>query len=402
VSDDRLARAETVLRAAAGPRVRSSFPLAPLTSFRLGGPAALYVEAESDRDLGGAAEAVAASGIPWTIIGKGSNLLVSDAGWAGLRLGKGTGERRGRAPRSARRGDAPAKLSGAPQPRWAGIRGRHPGDPRRRGADERRAHRRSMDRGAVGGRLLGPRSSDLMWPRRTRASSTGARRCPRAPSWSGRPRLTRKTKPAAIRSEWKRPGPGAARPSRSPSPTAERVREPGGRSRCAPGRRGGHRGCRGHSTGLGEARELRGGFPGGGGRGLGVDQARPALVEAVGVCSNGRCSLSAVRRICGRRPSGHPALSVDLPAGWPGADPCGGRGRLHRGVPRPSSACADCGSRAKPSAAGSPAGGLVRHERGGRPDTLGRTPRRDRGAGNGGEASRRDRHLHEGAWLWPG
>jgi UDP-N-acetylmuramate dehydrogenase len=86
-----LARAETVLRATSGDRVRPGFPLAPLTSFRLGGPAALYLEANDDADLAAASEAVADTHVPWTVIGKGSNLLVSDAGFAGLviRLGKG-------------------------------------------------------------------------------------------------------------------------------------------------------------------------------------------------------------------------------------------------------------------------------------------------------------------------
>jgi UDP-N-acetylmuramate dehydrogenase len=86
-----VAEAERILRAALGQRLRVSFPLAPLTSFRLGGPAALYVEAQSDADLAAASEAIRSAGIRWTIIGKGSNLLVSDAGFAGLviRLGKG-------------------------------------------------------------------------------------------------------------------------------------------------------------------------------------------------------------------------------------------------------------------------------------------------------------------------
>jgi len=81
--------AEGIMRAA-GSRVRLGFPLAPITSFRLGGPAALYLEVESDDDLAGAAEAVARAAIPWTVVGKGSNLLVSDAGFPGLvlRLGK--------------------------------------------------------------------------------------------------------------------------------------------------------------------------------------------------------------------------------------------------------------------------------------------------------------------------
>ena len=88
---DRLREAEAMLRAACGPRLRTSFPLAPLTTFRIGGPAALYLEAESDADLMAASLAVQATGVPWTIIGKGSNILVSDLGFEGLvlRLGRG-------------------------------------------------------------------------------------------------------------------------------------------------------------------------------------------------------------------------------------------------------------------------------------------------------------------------
>jgi UDP-N-acetylmuramate dehydrogenase len=88
---DGLVEAERILRAALGQRLRASFPLAPLTSFRLGGAAALYVEAQSDADLAAASEAIRSGGIRWTVIGKGSNLLVSDSGFAGLvlRLGKG-------------------------------------------------------------------------------------------------------------------------------------------------------------------------------------------------------------------------------------------------------------------------------------------------------------------------
>lgn len=90
-SRDGLREAEAMLRAACGARLRTSFPLAPLTTFRIGGPAALYLEAESDADLMAAALAVQATGIPWAIIGKGSNILVSDAGFEGLvvRLGRG-------------------------------------------------------------------------------------------------------------------------------------------------------------------------------------------------------------------------------------------------------------------------------------------------------------------------
>lgn len=88
---DAVLRAEAILRAACGDRVRTRFPMAPLTTFRIGGAAALYVEVESDRDLGAAARAIADTGLPVLVVGKGSNILVSDAGFAGLvmRLGKG-------------------------------------------------------------------------------------------------------------------------------------------------------------------------------------------------------------------------------------------------------------------------------------------------------------------------
>ena len=88
---DAIARAETILRATCGERVRTSFALAPLTTFRIGGPAALYLEPDSEGDLAAASRAVVDAGIPFVVIGKGSNVLVSDAGFAGLvlRLGKG-------------------------------------------------------------------------------------------------------------------------------------------------------------------------------------------------------------------------------------------------------------------------------------------------------------------------
>lgn len=83
-------RAEKLLRERAGDRVRRAFPLAPLTSFRLGGPATLYLEAESSEDLAAAGRALRETGLPLLVIGKGSNMLISDGGFPGLvlRLGK--------------------------------------------------------------------------------------------------------------------------------------------------------------------------------------------------------------------------------------------------------------------------------------------------------------------------
>ncbi len=65
--------------------------IAPLTTFRIGGPAALYLEPETEKDLLAAGRALAETGVPFVVIGKGSNLLVADEGFAGfvLRLGRG-------------------------------------------------------------------------------------------------------------------------------------------------------------------------------------------------------------------------------------------------------------------------------------------------------------------------
>jgi UDP-N-acetylmuramate dehydrogenase len=59
-------------------------PLGPLTTYRVGGPAALFVEASSVDHLRRVAGAVAATGLPTLVVGKGSNLLVADAGFPGV------------------------------------------------------------------------------------------------------------------------------------------------------------------------------------------------------------------------------------------------------------------------------------------------------------------------------
>jgi UDP-N-acetylmuramate dehydrogenase len=88
---DELAEATRLLREALGPRLRLRFPIAPLTTFRIGGPAELFVEAEDDRDLAAIASARSATRVPVAVIGKGSNVLVSDLGFPGIvvRLGRG-------------------------------------------------------------------------------------------------------------------------------------------------------------------------------------------------------------------------------------------------------------------------------------------------------------------------
>jgi UDP-N-acetylmuramate dehydrogenase len=112
----RLQAAERILRQVAGDRVRPRFPLAPLTSFRLGGPAALYLEARTTEDLSAVARALRETGLPLLVIGKGSNLLVADEGFPGivLRLGK---EFRW----AARDGDTLSAGAAMPLPALAGV-----------------------------------------------------------------------------------------------------------------------------------------------------------------------------------------------------------------------------------------------------------------------------------------
>ncbi len=74
-----------VLRGAFGPaRVFEQRPLAPLTTFRVGGPADYLLETRSSDEIVDALELAGRHGVPVTLLGGGSNVLVSDAGVRGL------------------------------------------------------------------------------------------------------------------------------------------------------------------------------------------------------------------------------------------------------------------------------------------------------------------------------
>jgi UDP-N-acetylmuramate dehydrogenase len=81
------------LRARCPGRLGEHVPLAPLTTFRLGGPARLLLRAESAEDLAALGDVLAATGLPLLVLGRGSNLLVADAGWPGVVLTLGQGMR---------------------------------------------------------------------------------------------------------------------------------------------------------------------------------------------------------------------------------------------------------------------------------------------------------------------
>jgi UDP-N-acetylmuramate dehydrogenase len=65
-------------------RVTRDVPSSGLTTYRCGGPLAVVVRAESEDDL--AAIAGHVPGVPTLVVGRGSNLLVADAGFAGVAI----------------------------------------------------------------------------------------------------------------------------------------------------------------------------------------------------------------------------------------------------------------------------------------------------------------------------
>ena len=69
-----------------GSRVRRDEPMARRTTLRVGGPADLYVEADSESDLVTALALARHHSVPVFLIGRGSNLLVRDGGIRGLVL----------------------------------------------------------------------------------------------------------------------------------------------------------------------------------------------------------------------------------------------------------------------------------------------------------------------------
>ena len=61
-------------------------PLGPMTTYRVGGAADLFVSCGSTDDLDEVSRVVAHSGVDVLVIGNGSNLLVSDAGFRGIAI----------------------------------------------------------------------------------------------------------------------------------------------------------------------------------------------------------------------------------------------------------------------------------------------------------------------------
>ncbi|MEO7218923.1 MAG: UDP-N-acetylmuramate dehydrogenase [Gemmatimonadaceae bacterium] len=65
-------------------RLTRDEPIAPYTTFRIGGPADLFYSATSAADLAHAISVARRAGIPFFVLGLGANILVGDLGFRGL------------------------------------------------------------------------------------------------------------------------------------------------------------------------------------------------------------------------------------------------------------------------------------------------------------------------------
>jgi UDP-N-acetylmuramate dehydrogenase len=74
------------LSAVAEGDVATDKPLAPYTSYRIGGPTAIWAAPRSETGVQRILEAVHTAAAPLFVLGRGSNLLVSDRGWPGVTL----------------------------------------------------------------------------------------------------------------------------------------------------------------------------------------------------------------------------------------------------------------------------------------------------------------------------
>ena len=65
-------------------RVQSGVPLAPYTTFKIGGPADVFIEVETADELAAAVTAARAADVPFFVLGLGANILVGDGGFRGV------------------------------------------------------------------------------------------------------------------------------------------------------------------------------------------------------------------------------------------------------------------------------------------------------------------------------
>lgn len=84
VPDAAFASLADALGPALAARVQTDVPLAPFTTFHIGGPARRFLEVQTADELATSVTAARASGVPWHLLGLGANILVGDGGFDGL------------------------------------------------------------------------------------------------------------------------------------------------------------------------------------------------------------------------------------------------------------------------------------------------------------------------------
>lgn len=80
IVDDRRQRALAILDGFA----TADEPLAPHTTYKLGGPASVFATPRDIHELSTVGKAVGETGLPVLVIGRGSNLLIADSGFDGI------------------------------------------------------------------------------------------------------------------------------------------------------------------------------------------------------------------------------------------------------------------------------------------------------------------------------
>lgn len=101
-------------------RLRAAVPLAPFTTFKVGGPAEWLIETTSAEEIVDALRIAHAAGVKVTLLGGGSNVLIGDHGVKGLVLRTRGGHIEQLGPDRVR-ADAPTTINGLV--RWTVFRG---------------------------------------------------------------------------------------------------------------------------------------------------------------------------------------------------------------------------------------------------------------------------------------
>ena len=74
------------IRSICSGEIHISDPLAPMTSFRLGGPVDIYIEPTDTAELAALVRYLRETETTYLVLGNGSNILISDEGFRGVAL----------------------------------------------------------------------------------------------------------------------------------------------------------------------------------------------------------------------------------------------------------------------------------------------------------------------------